>query len=262
MTRARALAEHLLPPLVLFALVVVAWHLACVALDLPAYLVPAPLAVALALAAHAAELARATALTAAGALAGLAASLVLGTLGALAFAHSRWIARAVYPYAIFLQTVPVIAIAPLVVIWFGTGFPSVALVAFIISVFPVLSAATTGLTRVDPGHLELFQLHRATRLQTLVHLRLPGSIPHIVSGARIASGLAVIGAIVGEFFAGYGAADYGLGYVIILTSGQLRTDHLFAAILASTLLGVAMFAAVSAVGDRVLRRWRGREIDR
>lgn len=250
------------PPIALFAVVVLLWELLCVALDLPPYLVPSPIAVARAGIEHADTIAWSTLLTAAGALAGLGASLVLGSLVALAFANSRWIARAFYPYAIFLQTVPVVAIAPLIVIWFGTGFASVALVALIVSLFPVISAATTGLTRVDPQLLDLFTFYGASRWQIMLKLRLPGSIPHVVSGARIASGLAVIGAIVGEFFAGYGADEYGLGYLIIVTSGQLRTDYLFAAILASTLLGLATFGAVSLIGAAVLRRWRSREIER
>lgn len=251
-----------LPPLVLFAVVVALWELASVALDLPPYLIPAPSAVARAALASGGALATSTALTAAGALVGLALSLVLGGLVALAFSHSRWVARAFYPYAIFLQTVPIVAIAPIIVLWFGTGFQSVALCALIVSIFPVITSATTGLGRVDPNLLELFQLYGASRRQILLKLRLPGAIPHVVSGARIAGGLAVIGAIVGEFFAGYGEGAYGLGYVIILSSGQLKTDLLFAAILASTLLGVATFVAVSLVGAAILRRWRGREIDR
>ncbi|MEZ4449475.1 MAG: ABC transporter permease [Nannocystaceae bacterium] len=250
------------PPVALFAVFVGLWHLACVALELPAYLVPTPTAVARAAIERGPELATSTLLTAAGALAGLGLSVVIGSLGALAFAHSRWIARAFYPYAIFLQTVPVVAIAPLIVLWCGTGFFSVVLVAHIVSLFPVLTSATTGLQRVDPHLLDLFQLYGASRWQILGKLHLPGAIPYFVSGARIASGLAVIGAIIGEFFAGYGEGAYGLGYVIILSSGQLKTELLFAAIAASTLLGVATFAGVSLAGAALLRRWRGREIDR
>jgi NitT/TauT family transport system permease protein len=204
------------------------------------------------------ELAGATALTATAALAGFAMSLLSGALIAFAFSQSKLIERSFFPYAIFLQTVPVIAVAPLIVIWFGTGMLSVVLVAWMISLFPIITNGTTGLTRVDPGHLDLFSVYGASRWQVLFKLRLPGSVPYFVAGAKVASGLAVIGAIVGEFFAG-STERYGLGYLIILCSGQLRTAYLFAAILASTSLGLFLFGAVSLLGDAILRRWRGRE---
>jgi len=258
MTR-EPLRARLLPPLVVFALVLLLWQLLCVALALPVYLVPSPARVAAAALAGAPALAAATALTAAAAVLGLLISLGLGTAIAVLFSQSRLLARSLYPYAIFLQTVPIVAVAPLIVIWFGTGLASVVLVSVMISLFPVITNGTTGLTRVDPQYLELFAMRDASRRQVLIKLRLPGAVPYIVTGAKIASGLAVIGAIVGEFFAGYGSAGHGLGYLILQTSGQLRTADLFAAILACTLLGLLLFAAVSLIGERVLRRWRGRE---
>lgn len=258
MTR-EPLRARLLPPLLVFALVLLLWQLLCSALALPVYLVPSPARVAAAALATAPALATATALTAAAAVLGLLISLSLGTAIAVLFSQSRLLARSLYPYAIFLQTVPIVAVAPLIVIWFGTGLTSVVLVAVMISLFPVITNGTTGLTRVDPQYLELFAMRDASRRQVLLKLRLPGAVPYIVTGAKISSGLAVIGAIVGEFFAGYGSAGHGLGYLILQTSGQLRTADLFAAILACTLLGLLLFAAVSVIGDRVLRRWRGRE---
>jgi NitT/TauT family transport system permease protein len=252
---------RVLPPLLVFIGVVLLWQLACVALALPAYLVPAPTQVAAAARANGAALATATGLTAIAALLALAISLALGTAIAVAFSQSRLLARSLYPYAIFLQTVPIVAVAPLIVIWFGTGLASVVLVAVIISLFPVITNGTTGLTRVDPQYLELFAMRDATRWQILRKLRLPGAVPYLVTGAKIASGLAVIGAIVGEFFAGYGAAGYGLGYLIVQASGQLKTAELFAAILACTLLGLLLFAAVTLLGERIVHRWRGRELD-
>lgn len=255
------LRARVVPPLLVFAGFVLVWQLACVALALPAYLVPAPTQVAAAARANAAALATATGLTALAALLGLAISLALGTAIAVAFSQSRVLARSLYPYAIFLQTVPIVAVAPLIVIWFGTGLASVVLVAVIISLFPVITNGTTGLTRVDPQFLELFAMRDATRWQILRKLRLPGAVPYLVTGAKISSGLAVIGAIVGEFFAGYGAAGYGLGYLIVQSSGQLKTAELFAAILACTLLGLLLFAAVTLLGEQIVRRWRGRELE-
>ena len=247
------------PPLLVFALVVLLWQLLCTGLALPVYLVPSPARGAAAALASAGTLATATGLTAAAAVLGLLISLTLGTAIAVLFSQSRLLARSLYPYAIFLPTVPIVAVAPLIVIWFGTGLTSVVLVAVMISLFPVITNGTTGLTRVDPQYLELFAMRDASRLQVLLKLRLPGAVPYLVTGAKISSGLAVIGAIVGEFFAGYGAAGYGLGYLIVQNSGRLKTADLFAAIFACTLLGLLLFAAVSLLGELVLRRWRGRE---
>jgi NitT/TauT family transport system permease protein len=191
---------------------------------------------------------------------GLAASFLCGLLVALVFSQSRLIQRAVFPYAIFLQTVPIVAIAPLVILWFGNGMFSVSLIAFIISVFPVMTNATAGLTAVDPHLLDLFELYGASRWQTLLKLRLPGAVPHLVVGLKIACGLSVIGSIVGETFAGPGMGRVGLGYLIQLTSGQTKTDYAFAALACSALLGVALFSAVSLVGNWIVTSRGGRPV--
>jgi NitT/TauT family transport system permease protein len=195
------------------------------------------------------------ALTAEAALAGFAASLAIGIIVALAFSQSPIIQRSFFPYAIFLQTVPIVAIAPIIVTWFGWGFQSVVIVASIISVFPIITGGTTGLTLVDANLLELFAISNASRWQVLYKLRLPNSVPYLVNGAKTSCGLAVIGAIVGEIFAGNSTTTCGLGYLITQTAGQLKTDLLFATVFCSTMLGVGMFAAVSLIGNAILRRW-------
>jgi NitT/TauT family transport system permease protein len=130
------------------------------------------------------------------------------------------------------------------------------IVAFIVSVFPIVTGATAGLTAIDPDLCDLFRLHDASRWLTLVKLRLPGSVPSIVTGAKTSSGLAVIGTIVGEFFVGYGESGHsGLGYLIQQASGQLKTDLLFCAVLLSTLLGLVVFVGVGYVGATILRCW-------
>jgi NitT/TauT family transport system permease protein len=238
--------------LVLF---VAAWHLATILFRLPPYLVPTPAAVARAAAEKFDRLVSALALTAGAAAGGFAMSLAAGTVIAFAFSQSRIIRSGCYPYAIFLQTVPIVAIAPIIITWFGYGFRSVVLVSFVISLFPIITNATSGLLSVDRELLELFQLYNATRWQTFSRLRLPNSVPWLIAGARTSSGLAVIGAIVGEFFAGYGNNRFGLGYLIRLTSEQARTDELFAAVIASTVLGIGIFALVNVLGRTVLGRW-------
>ena len=245
----------LLPPLLLLIVVLIAWQLAIIVFDLPSYLLPSPAAVWAAAFKRSSEIVTATGITGAGAFCGFVASQVLGVAVALVFSQSRIIRSSCYPYAIFLQTVPIVAIAPLVVTWVGTGFTSVVIIACIISLFPVIANATTGLITVEPGLRDLFQLHQATRWQVLVKLQIPNAVPHLVTGARVSSGLAVVGAIVGEFFVGYGTRHHGLGYTILYAGPQLKTDQLFAATIASAVLGVAMFATTSLIGRAVLVRW-------
>lgn len=252
--RPRALAA-LLPPVLVFLGITAVWQVAVRLLELPAFLLPAPTQIARTAVLNASALASATAVTAGAALAGFLASALIGSLISFAFSQSLFIRRACFPYAIFLQTVPIVAIAPLIIIWFGTGFHSVVLVAFIVSLFPVITNATTGLTTIDRNLLDLFRLYDASRPQTLWKLRLPAAVPYLVAGLKTSSGLAVIGAIVGEFFAGYGAESRGLGYLIIVTSAQLKTAYLFAAVFCATLLGLLLFSVVGQIGARVLNHW-------
>ena len=253
--RLKTLVVGVLPPLATFVVVIVVWDVVALWFRMPAYLLPRPGRVAAVAWEKGPELALATRVTAAGALAGLGLSTAGGCLVAFAFSQSSIIRRGLFPYAIFLQTIPIVAIAPLVIIWFGNGFASVVVVAFIISLFPIITSTTTGLLSVDPNLVDLFRVHGATRWQTLWRLRLPNAVPYLVTGVKTSCGLSVIGAIVGEFFAGYGGRAFGLGYLINQTKDQLKTDYLFAAIGASTLLGVALFATVSLVGDTILARW-------
>ena len=255
LARLARLARRLAPPLLTAVVMVILWETAVRWFQWPAYFVPGPGHVAGVFLRQWPKLVQATALTAVGASGGYLLSLLAGIVIAFGFSQSRIIRRCLYPYAIFLQTVPIIAIAPLIINWLGTGLPSVVVVAFIISLFPIITNATAGMLAVDPELVDLFRLHNAGRLQSLWKLRLPNSVPAIITGAKISSGMAVIGAIVGEFFAGYGTQRYGLGYLILQTSAQLKTAELFAAVIASTLLGVTIFATVNGIGDAVLTRW-------
>jgi NitT/TauT family transport system permease protein len=245
----------LIPPLVLLLLTVVIWQLAVTLLEIKPYLLPSPGAVVEAAIKHRGELGSAIWLTGRAAGLGLLVSILLGTATALVFSQSRVVRRSFYPYAIALQTVPIVAIAPLIVTWFGEGFQSIVLVTVIISLFPVITSVTTGLTSIDEGLHDLFQLNQASRWQQLVKLRIPSAIPSLVTGARTAAGLAVVGAIVGEFFAGASVQERGLGYFVLYAVPNLQTDLLFGCVIAATLLGVAMFVAVSLVGTHLLGRW-------
>ncbi|MFN9717750.1 MAG: ABC transporter permease [Planctomycetota bacterium] len=194
--------------------------------------------------------------TAAAAGAGLAMSTLAGILLAFLFSQSAIIRRALYPYAVLLQTIPIIAIAPIVIVAFGRGFFSVSLVAAVISLFPIVTSTTTGLLQIDPNLLDLFRLSGATRLQTLFKLRVPSSLPYLISGIRIASGSAIVGAIVGEFFVG--SSQPGLGAMIQMKANSaLDMSELYATVLTSTMLGTVSFGAVTLTGENVLRRWFG-----
>ena len=249
-------ASRVVPPLATFVVVVAAWELAVRALDVPRFLVPPPSAVLAALITDLAVLAGSTVTTARGALFGFFLSATVGTGAGLVLSLSKTLERSLYPYALFLQTVPIVAIAPLLVLWFGPGLRAVAVSAFIVSVFPVIANTLSGLRSVDPRLKDLFRLYGASRFATLFKLDLPFALPSMATGLRVASGLAVIGAIVGEFVAGFAEGRAGLGITVLAAYRQLRTDLLFAAVMLASLLGLALFAAVSVVSGVVLRRFR------
>jgi NitT/TauT family transport system permease protein len=250
-------ARSLAPPLTFFLLVLAIWHGTVELLDIQPFLLPGPGRVIDAVANNLPGLMRAARLTAMGALGGFLLALVCGFTIAVLFSQSRIIERSLYPYAIFLQTVPIVAIAPLIVIWIGHGIYGVVAVSFIISLFPIVVNTATGLTAIPVELLELFALNGASRWQTLIKLRIPNAVPSFLTGAKISCGLSVIGAIVGEFFAGYGSEDFGLGYLIMLTKAQTKIAYLFATILFSTGLGLAFFGAVSGLNRLILTRWNG-----
>lgn len=251
----RAIVTTVLPPVLLLGMALVGWSLLVRGFGFKPYLLPGPELVLQAIVRDAGKLGQAMQLTGAAALGGLTASVLLGTATAIIFSQSAWIRRSGYPYAIFLQTVPIVAIAPLIVHWCGRGFPSIILTAFIISLFPIIANGTAGLLSIDPDLLDLFRLNKASRWQILWKLRLPNAVPALCTGARTSAGLAVVGAIVGEFFAGYGGKQFGLGYLILFSSDQARMADLFACVFASTALGVTIFGAITLGTTFILSRW-------
>ena len=248
-------ARPMLPPLIVLVLVVAMWQ-ACIAIfRIHPILLPSPVAVWNALWIERAVLVRATLVTGAAALCGLAASIILGAIVAVLFSQSAKLRSALYPYVIFLQTVPIVAIAPLLIIWSGNNFRTIVLVSVIISIFPIVSNTTAGLMSINENLRDLFRLNGATRWQTLVKLRIPAAVSHLVLGTRISCGLAVIGAIVGEFFVGNSGAYDGLGTVMTQWQGRQYTSALMAAVLASTLLGVLFFGSINLMSRTLLQRW-------
>ncbi len=244
------------PPLVTFLVVITIWETAVRLLQVPAFLVPPPSDIFSALLKERVLLMSSLLTTAEGALLGFTLSVSFGTLIGIGFSSSRWLERALYPYALFLQTVPIVAIAPLLVLWFGAGLRAVSVSAFIVSVFPVIANTLAGMRGVDPKLNDLFRLYRASKAATLFKLRMPSALASMATGWRVASGLSVIGAIVGEFVAGFSEGQAGLGIMVLAAYRQLRTDLLFGAVLLASLLGLLLFALVSVASGLLLRRFR------
>ncbi|MBS1983754.1 MAG: ABC transporter permease [Bdellovibrionales bacterium] len=221
------------------------------------YLLPAPSQVAVVLWSDRVELLGALGTTALASLLGFLASALLGFVASLLLSVFPLMRKMFLPYAVFFQTVPVVAIAPVLVIWFGYGLPSVVACSFIVSIFPVIANSLVGLLSVDPGHQELFRLYRVSRLTELRKLAIPSSLPYVMAGLRIAAGLAVIGTVVGEFISGTG-----LGSVIDVAKTQYRVDKVFACVLLASFLGWAAFATLNWVSRRLLGHWHSSELSR
>lgn len=245
-----------LPVLAVALVAIAAWTLlAATVYRGKGYLLPSPLAVAQAVGDNAMTLVVASLTTLKEATLGYLLAIVLGVLSAGVLSQSRLLERSFYPYAVLLQTVPVVAIAPLIVLWFGYGDTSVVIVSFIMSLFPIVNNTLLGLRSTSRNLIELFQLHSTGRAVAFVKLRLPSALPSIMAGLRISAGLSVVGAIVGEFIIGSGNAQGGLGVQIIFAQGRMYTALLFAEVIAATLLGFLFFTIVSAIGNRLLRHW-------
>jgi NitT/TauT family transport system permease protein len=241
---------------VIFVALLLFWVAIIRLFNIPAFLLPTPAQVASAAVERHASLLTSLEITAAAAAGGLFASVIAGLLIALVFAQSRWIRRMFYPYTVLLQTVPIVAIAPLILMWIGPGIFSVSLVAFIICLAPIIANTTQGMISVDRNLVDLFLMNNASRGQILLKLRLPHAMPSLFTGIRISSGIAVIGAITGELFAGSARVGVGgIGYAIQYASSQVETDYLFALVAAATVLGFVFFFAVMFLEWYFLHNW-------
>lgn len=251
----KRLVRAVFPPLVVIASALLLWEGAVRLFEPAPYLLPGPVAVLRAIGSDLDRLSAATSRTALSAFLGFAIAgttgVVLGTL----LSASRFLERGFYPLATLFQMVPLVALAPLLVIWFHYGLGATVAASAIVALFPVLANTLDGLRSVDPGLREIFVIARAGRLVTWWKLGLPASTPQIVTGLRIAAGLAVIGTIVGEFVSGYAGDRAPLGVVIMAAMRENRTDLVFAAIALSALVGLMLFVMVGAGGWLLVRRW-------
>ncbi|MSR29808.1 MAG: ABC transporter permease [Phycisphaerales bacterium] len=243
------------PPVLALSLIVALWELAVFSFDLPPYLVPSPMQVLEVLVERREALLSGCASTAMTSATGLAISAILGVTVGAAIASSRVLLRGVYPIASFLQTVPLVAVAPLLVIWLGYGAPPATAAAALVALFPVLANTIDGIRSVDPQLREVFALHHARRIQRWWKLELPWAVPQIFTGLRVATGLSVIGSIVGEFVSGYAGDRAPIGMIIMSAMRESRTDMVFAAIALSSVVGLTLFAVVSVTGGVLLRAW-------
>jgi NitT/TauT family transport system permease protein len=187
------------------------------------------------------------------AVAGLLVSIAIGTVIPVAMIQARWIEWSLYPWAVVLQTIPILAIVPLIGFWFQFGFSSRVLVCVLISLFPIVTNTLFGLKSTDQAQHDLFTLQHASRLQRLLKLQLPGALPAILSGWRIAAGLSVVGAIVGDFF--FRQGDPGIGRLIDDYRARLQSEQLFAAVGVSSLLGLLVFWGFGLLGRLLVGSW-------
>ena len=244
-----------LPSLILTALLLAGWEVACRALDVPVYLLPPPSAVAVALIERAPVLLSSAAATFWMAFQALIVAFILGGGLALGVSLNRSAEQAVRPLAVALQVTPVIAIAPLVLIWAGLDHADRAVIALAAAVafFPLFSGVLTGLKSADPDLERLFDLYGASPVQRLVRLRLPAALPFVLEGLRVAAGLSVIGAVVAEIVSGSGATQ-GLAWRLLEAGNRLRTADMLAALACLMIMGLALNAVVAAL-ERAARRW-------
>jgi NitT/TauT family transport system permease protein len=184
---------------------------------------------------------------------------VLGVGIAFAFVQSRTLETALFPYAVLLQVTPIVAIAPLIIIWVKDPTASLVICATLVALFPIIANTTLGLRSVNAGLMSYFRMNRATRWQMLIRLRIPSALPYFFGGLRISSGLSLIGAVVAEFVAGTGGTGTGLAYQILQAGYQLNIPRMFAALLLITVTGVALFALMSVLSSWALGGWHESE---
>lgn len=184
---------------------------------------------------------------------GLVLAFVFGFSMALAMSQAKWIERSLYPWAVASQTVPILALVPMIGFWFGFGVSARVIVCFMIALFPIVINSLTGLLSADRGLHDLFTLHSASRSTRAVRLQIPSALPDIFTGLRTAAGLSVIGAIVGDFF--FGRGNPGLGLLLDKYASRLQSEELFTTVFVACLLGLAVFWGFGFLGRRTVGNW-------
>ncbi len=245
---------RVLLPIAVLALGVVLWDVVVRGYDIPPYVLPGPRLVFSTLIADWAVLSASLLVTLTTTLEGFALAVIGGVGLAVLFNQSRLLEYSLYPYAIILQVTPIVAIAPLLLIYLPQQ-AAVLACAWIVAFFPVLANTTLGLNSVDHNLADLFRLYGASRRQVLWELKLPAALPYILGGLKIAGGLSLIGAVVAEIAAGSAGAGSGLAYRIAESGYRLNIPRMFAALLLLSVAGIVIFFALSLVSHLMLRRW-------
>jgi NitT/TauT family transport system permease protein len=249
---------RLLLPIALFAGLIGFWEWAVAHWQVPPFILPSPGAILTVFETDGASLLGSAWTTLGTTLAAFVLAVISGMALAALFASSRLAEAALSPYAVTLQVTPVVAIAPLIIVWVGldNAWLAVLILAWIVAFFPVLASATAGLKAVDPNLRDLFRLYRAGFRQTFLRLMIPSSLPYLLAGIKTAGGLALVGAVVAEFAAASGNTD-GLAWRILEAGNRLQIAKMFAALLLLALMGIALYAILSLVEWLLLHRWHG-----
>ena len=242
-------------PLLVGAVVLLAWEAVVRWNDIPPYILPGPWQIAAKLVQDWGTLSGSLLVTLQVTGLALLAAVIGGGGLAVLFAQSRWVEASLFPYAVILQVTPIIAIAPLILIYVRNTELALLICAWLVAFFPILSNTTLGLNSVDPNMLDLMRLYRARRGQVLWYLRLPAAMPYFLAGLRIAGGLSLIGAVVAEFTAGTATAGTGLAYRILESGYRLDIPRMYAALVLLSLSGVAIYGVLSGVSWLILHRW-------
>jgi NitT/TauT family transport system permease protein len=242
-------------PVVMLLIGILAWHFIVVSNNIPKYILPTPYDVVQSLINDWPTLLPALGVTLRITFTALALALVGGVAMAILLVQSKWIELALFPYAVILQVTPVIAIAPLLLIYVPDTQAVLLIIAFLVAFFPILSNMVAGLKSVDHNLLNLYDLYGASRWQTLIYLKLPAALPYFMAGLRIAGGLALIAAVVAEFAAGTAGQGSGLAFRLLEAQYRLNIPRLFAALILLTSTGIAIFGLTSFIAWLSLHRW-------
>ena len=254
-------AVEAIAPGLLVVAVIGLWEFAVRLTHVPDFILPSPRAIGTALVGDFPILYPSLVFTVGVTVTAFLTAAVLGLLLAILMASSRWIERALYPVAVVLQVTPVVAIAPLVIIWVHDTRLSLLICAGLVAFFPVVANATIGLRSTDPNLVSLFRLYGARPWQILCWLRMPAASPYYLAGLKIAGGLSLIGAVVAEFVAGTGGAKSGLAFVIVESGYRLNMPRMFAALFLISAVGIAMHALLGRISRLVLARWHESALD-
>jgi NitT/TauT family transport system permease protein len=254
--------QKVVPPVVIGVVILGLWEFAVREAGIPPYILPGPWLILRTLVSNWGTLSISLWITLEITGLALLAAVTIGGFLSILFTQSKWLELSLLPYAVVLQVTPIVAIAPLIIIWVDNTLLSLLICAWIVAFFPILSNTILGLNSADHNLVDLFKLYGASRWQTLRYLRLPAALPYFLGGLRISGGLALIGAVVAEFVAGSGGTASGLAFRILEASYQLKIPLMFAALVLVSASGIAIFLVLSLVSHLLLRRWHESAIRR